>query len=109
MKSVDVEIFGGSYSVKGDADPEYVRQLARYVDDKMRILARKSPYTSTPHKIAVLAAINIADELFKLKRHNRDIEDIFHKKTGDLIDALGGEEMFRQKTSPDLFDVLGEK
>lgn len=88
MDSVEVEIFGGKYTVKGDADPEYVRQLARYVDDKMRMLARKSPSTSNPQKIAVLAALNIADELHKARRRHREMEDMVRQKTGDLFDTL---------------------
>ena len=88
MDSVDVEIFGGKYTIKGDADPEYVRQLARYVDDKMRMLARKSPGTANPQKIAVLAALNIADEFHRARRRHREIEDMVKQKTGDLFDAL---------------------
>ena len=88
MSSVDVDIFGGVYNVKGDADPEYVRKLARYVDEKMRTLARKSP-NAQGHKVAVLAALNIADELFRQKRRHEDMEDMVLQKTGDLFDVLG--------------------
>lgn len=90
-KSVDVEIFGGTYSIKGEADPEYVRQLARFVDEKMRSLAQRSPSTVSAQKIAVLAAMNMADELFRLKNRQRKVEEMVHKKTGDLFDMLGGE------------------
>lgn len=90
MKSADVEIFGTPYTVKGDADPEYVMQLARYVDEKMRSLQRKSPATTSPQKIAVLTAVNIADELFKLRRRQAEVENMVQKKTGDLFDILGG-------------------
>jgi cell division protein ZapA len=90
-KSVDVEIFGGTYSIKGEADPEYVRQLARFVDEKMRSLAQRSPSTVSAQKIAVLAAVNMADELFRLKNRQRKVEEMVHKKTGDLFDMLGGE------------------
>ena len=90
MKSADVEIFGNSYTVKGDADPEYVLQLARYVDEKMRSLQRKSPPTASPQKIAVLTAVNIADELFKLRRRQAEVENMVQKKTGDLFDILDG-------------------
>ncbi len=89
--NVDVEIYGGTYSVKGDADPEYVRQLARFVDEKMRSLARRSPSTVSAQRIAVLAAVNIADELFRLKNRQRKVEEMVHKKTGDLFNMLGGE------------------
>ena len=90
-KSVDVEIFGGTYSVKGDADPEYVRQLARFVDEKMRSLAQRSPSTVSAQRIAVLAAVNMADEVFRLRNRQRKVEEMVEKKTGDLFDVLGGE------------------
>ena len=90
-KSVDVEIFGGTYSIKGEADPEYVRQLARFVDEKMRSLAQRSPSTVSAQRIAVLAAVNMADELFRLRNRQRKVEEMVHKKTGDLFDMLGGE------------------
>jgi cell division protein ZapA len=88
MDNTEVEIFGSYYSVKGDADPEYVRQLARFVDEKMRSLARKAPSSVGAQKIAVLAAINIADDLFKLRRRQHDVEALIQKKTGDLFDLL---------------------
>lgn len=90
-KSVDVEIFGGTYSIKGEADPEYVRQLARFVDEKMRTLAQRSPSTVSAQRIAVLAAVNMADELYRLKNRQRKVEEMVHKKTGDLFEMLGGE------------------
>jgi cell division protein ZapA len=91
MKETEVEIYGSRYTVKGDADPEYVRQVAKFVDDKMRALARKSPPASGTHRLAVLAALNIADELFKLRRRQEDVDDMIRKKTGDLFEMLGGE------------------
>ena len=89
MDSIEVEIFGSHYTVKGDADPEYVRQLARFVDEKMRTLARKAPSSMSSQKIAVLAAINIADDLFKLRQRQQDVETLIQQKTGDLFDLLG--------------------
>lgn len=90
MKNAEVEIFGTSYTVKGEEDPEYVQSLARYVDEKMRALQKKSPPTVSAHKIAVLAAVNIADELFKLRRRQTEVENIIQKKTEDLLGILEG-------------------
>jgi len=88
MRDTEVEIYGTSYVIKGDADPEYVRQLARYVDEKMRSVARKGPANVGGHKVAVLAALNIADELYRLRRRQHDVERMVHEKTGDLFDLL---------------------
>ena len=89
MKSVEVEIFGGTYTIKGDSDPEHVRALARFLDEKMRAAARSSPSTIGAHKIAVLAALNIADELFSLRTRQKDVDNMIRRKTGDLFDLLG--------------------
>jgi cell division protein ZapA len=64
----EVEIFGNVYTIRGDENPEYVSMLARYVDEKMRSITQKTTTISTG-KIAILVALNIADELFKTKRH----------------------------------------
>ena len=62
--SVKVNIFGTDYPIKGDADPEYVEKIAQYVDEKMREVSRYLSLPSTT-KVAILAAMNITDELFK--------------------------------------------
>jgi cell division protein ZapA (FtsZ GTPase activity inhibitor) len=73
--SVTVEIFGHEYKIKGDSDPEYMTQLAQYVDKKMREIAQGTPVGSA--RIGILAALNIADELFKERNEKRKvIEDV---------------------------------
>ena len=69
--SVSVEIFGHEYKIKGNADPEYITQLARYVDTKMREVAQGSPVGSG--KIGILAALNIADKLFQERSEKREV------------------------------------
>jgi cell division protein ZapA len=61
---IKVEIFGTEYRIKGDANAEYIRKVAGLVDEKMRQIADAS-MTGSVAKIAILAAVNIADELFK--------------------------------------------
>lgn len=63
-KSVTVTIFGQSYTLKGGADPDYVQEIAAFVDERMQEVARNSTVASTS-KLAILAAVNIADELFR--------------------------------------------
>ncbi|RMH97348.1 MAG: cell division protein ZapA [Calditrichaeota bacterium] len=65
--SIQVQIFGADYSLKSEKDPEYVRLIARYVDEKITQLAKNTNVKSQT-KIAVLVALNIADELFQLKQ-----------------------------------------
>src|SRR3989442_14519308 len=63
---VHVEILGQSYAVKGGADPKYVEELAAYVDAQMREVSRTGGAVDSV-RIAVLAALNIADECFRLR------------------------------------------
>ena len=65
-KSVIVNIFGEDYPIKGDTDNEYTKRIAGYLDKKMKEVADRLP-TKTYSKVAVLAAMNITDELFKEK------------------------------------------
>ncbi len=60
---VHVEIFGQTYAVRAGADPGYVERLAAFVDGRMKEVAR-STKTVDSQRIAVLAALNVADELF---------------------------------------------
>ena len=61
---VQVQIFGNSYTIRGEAEQDYILDVAAYVDRKMREVTEKLPVASLS-KVAVLASLNIADELFK--------------------------------------------
>lgn len=66
---LEVEIFGEYYTLKGDAAPEEIIMLARFVNDKMEQLAARNPRLNRTH-IAILAALNIAEELKKLRQEH---------------------------------------
>jgi cell division protein ZapA len=61
---VSVEIRGLRYPIRSSLDARYVNGLAAYVDEKMRAAAESTP-SNDPLRLAVLAALNIADELFR--------------------------------------------
>jgi cell division protein ZapA len=62
-----VKIYGEAYPLRTGEDEAYATEVARYVDEKMHEVAASGKVVSTT-KIAVLAALNIADELFRLRR-----------------------------------------
>jgi len=64
--SVRVEIFDQAYNLRG-SDPQYIMKLAEYVDGKMRAVAEATS-TVDSMRLAVLAALNIADEYHSAKR-----------------------------------------
>jgi cell division protein ZapA len=72
---VQVQIFGHSYTIRGEAEQEYILGVAAYVDRKMREITEKLPVASLS-KVAILASLNIADELFKerARRENQEQE-----------------------------------
>jgi len=63
---VEVEIAGENYILRGDSPPEYIRELAQRVDRMIREITSRNPRVSVT-KAAVLAAINMADELKRLQ------------------------------------------
>jgi cell division protein ZapA len=71
---VTVEIHGQQYPIRSGLDPAYVAELAAYVDEKMRLASRESPAGDTL-KLAVLAALNIADEYFRILDDERRQND----------------------------------
>ncbi len=68
-----IEIYNQSYNVSADENEEYIKQLAEFVDGKMRSVA-EATRTVDSVRVAVLAALNIADELHSLKRRQNALE-----------------------------------
>jgi cell division protein ZapA len=67
--SVSVEIYDQTYNLRA-SDPEYIQKLAAMVDGKMRAVSANGS-TVDSLRVAVLAALNIADELLRLQEHSR--------------------------------------
>ncbi len=67
MGSVEINILGQKYVVKGEDSPEYIRELAAMVDGKLKEVYSGSP-SITPLKASILAALTLADELQKLRK-----------------------------------------
>ncbi len=104
-KILEIEIFDQKYRirVKGEEDEKYINHLTSYVDQKMREVALKSKSADTV-KIAVLAALNIADEfLLSQKKLDKLNEVIGHMETE--IESL--EEYFSDNSDEDTFKAVG--
>ncbi len=86
-RSVKVNIFGEDYTIKGDADSEYISQVVQYVDKKMRIVSEG--LTNKSHsRVAVLAALNIADELFSERYKSESKSSELERRIGKLCSDL---------------------
>jgi cell division protein ZapA len=85
-KSVRVEIFDQTYSLRG-TDSDYIEKLAEYVDGKIRAVAEQTT-TVDSLRLAVLAALNIADEYHLLKRKYDSVASEYNRRALDLSGAL---------------------
>jgi cell division protein ZapA len=86
VNSVRVEIFDQPYNLRG-TDPDYIFKLAEFVDTKMRAVAEQTS-TVDSLRLAVLAALNIADEFQILKRKYDAISKEMNQRTSSLESAL---------------------
>ena len=84
--SVRVEIYDQTYQLRG-SDPEYIGKLADYVDTKMRLVAQQAS-TVDSLRVAVLAALNIADEYLMLKSKQDSAKLDYLARAGHLAEAL---------------------
>ena len=91
--SVRVEIFDQAYNLRG-SDPEYILKLAEYVDAKMRAVAEATNTIDTV-RLAVLAALNIADEYHLLKRKQDGGPSEYERRAHLLVRAL--DEVLEEK------------
>lgn len=79
---VHVEIGGQRYPIRSTLDAAYVTQLAAYVDQKMELAARET--SGDTLKIAVLAALNVADELFRARAAEGSVHHHWQLKAEEL-------------------------
>ncbi len=79
MYAVKVQIFGQIYTVRGELDERYVQKLAAYVDEKMSAIADVTATIDT-QKVAVLAALAIADELHTTRKDRTEEEELLREQ-----------------------------
>jgi cell division protein ZapA len=96
---VHVDIHGHRYPIRSGLDAGYVSELAAYVDEKMQLASRECPSGDTL-KIAVLAALNIADEYFRASHEARDGREAVARRTKELERML--DLVLRDASAPGL-------
>jgi cell division protein ZapA len=84
---LSVEIHGQRYPIRSSLDPEYVLRLAAYVDQKIAAAADTTP-SGDSLRLAVLAALNIADELFRMREANRARDSQIAERASELEQLL---------------------
>jgi cell division protein ZapA len=85
---VSISIFGQEYSVKAPADPEYIIKIGEYLDGKMREVQSGFSTTQSSTRIAILAAMNITDELFNARQTGESENTEVEQKISSLIELI---------------------
>ena len=80
---VHVEVNGQRYPIRSALDPVYVQELAAYVDRKMRVAFDSAP-SSDALGLAILAALNIADEYFRARDSQQLVDGSVAARAGEL-------------------------
>ena len=85
---VKISIFGQEYSVKAPADPDYIKKIAQYLDEKMREVQSGFSSTQSSTRIAILAGMNITDELFTARQSGEIDSSDAEQKISSLIELI---------------------
>jgi cell division protein ZapA len=86
-RSVSVQVAGQRYTLKTDDDDRLVKTLAAYVDTKFRDVQRSSRSPDT-QAVAILTALQVAEELFQTRQEVADMKKSVREKTRTLLDYL---------------------
>ncbi len=88
---IRVNIFGSEYTLISDSDENYVKEIARYIDEKMREIDKNHSIKSTA-KVAILAALNITEELFQERLYRQKLlarlEEEAQRLNSELAEVL---------------------
>src|SRR5689334_21888490 len=86
-KTTEVEIYGQRYTIRGEADEAYIRRLACFVDGQMRQVA-EGMNTTTPSRLAVLTALNLAHQLFEAEKKRAQGEADVERRMVSLMESI---------------------
>ena len=87
QQGVQVKIYDQNYTMRGNLDPDYIQGLASFVDAKMRSVADRSQVVDSL-QVAVLASLNMADELHQLQARFESQTRRIQKKANEYNRAL---------------------
>jgi cell division protein ZapA len=85
--TIRVEIYNQTYNIRSDGDTEYIIQLAEFVDSRMREIS-SGTLTVDSLKVAILAALHIADELHRLKNMHEQADSQLAARSAECAEML---------------------
>ncbi len=86
-QSIRVEIYNQTYNIRSDGDNDYILRLAEYVDGKMREIS-SGTLTVDSLKVAILAALHIADEYHQLKNQQEQTDAQLSSRSAECEEML---------------------
>lgn len=86
-QTIQVEIYNQTYSIRSDGDNEYILRLAAYVDEKMRAIS-SGTLTVDSLKVAILAALHIADEFHQAKAEHAEADAQIGARSSECSELL---------------------
>jgi cell division protein ZapA len=93
---VEIKVFGQTYTVKTEAEEDYIQEVAKYVNEKMDEVLKKTKSVSTLN-VAILTALNIADDLLKEREKRIALLQEIEARSKDLVEKIdikmGGMEL----------------
>jgi len=84
---VQITILNQTFNIQGGDDPAHMRELARYVEEKMKDI-RRATNTVDSYRLAILTALHIADELFRMQDEYEDLDRFINKKSVEFVKIL---------------------
>lgn len=96
-QSIRVEIYNQTYNIRSDGDNDYILRLAEYVDSKMRELS-SGTLTVDSLKVAILAALHIADEYHQLKSQQEQTDAQLASRSAEMTEML--DHVLKQREKP---------
>ncbi len=84
---VEIKVFGQTYTVKTDAEEDYIQEVAKYVNEKIQEVLKKTKSVSTLN-VAILTALNIADDLLREREKRIALVREVETKSKDLVEKI---------------------
>lgn len=86
-KTFEVTLLNQKFNLKTDNDPKYVQRVSDYVNKKIFEVQEKTKSVSSLN-VALLAALNIADDFFKIKESNKELKQEAGKKVKEIVNFI---------------------
>jgi len=88
VAEVEISILGKKLILTSDADEEYIKEVANFVNERLEEARKKSPAGTMPLTVAILGALDVADEYFKARGQSKFLKEELEKRVDSLIEYI---------------------